>query len=111
MQRAILVYTTFSTVVEAERVGEALVEARLAACVNILPGMISHYRWEGEIARAEEAVMLVKTRAELGEDVRAAIRALHSYATPMIAVIPLASMDGDTLAWLMAATERGEPAT
>ena len=53
--------------VEAERAGRALVERHLCACVNILPGMISHYRWEGAVERAEEVVMIIKTRAELAE--------------------------------------------
>ncbi len=65
MKRAVLVYTTWPSIVEAERAGRAIVEQKLAACVNILPGMISHYRWQGKIERAEEAVMLVKTRASL----------------------------------------------
>ena len=49
MERAVLVYTTWPSIVEAERAGRAIVERRLAACVNILPGMISHYRWEGKV--------------------------------------------------------------
>lgn len=63
MERAVLVYTTWPSIVEAENAGRTMVERRLAACVNILPGMISHYWWEGKIERAEEAVMIVKTRA------------------------------------------------
>ncbi len=62
MERAVFVYTTWPTTAEAEAAGRSLVERRLAACVNILPGMISHYRWEGKVERAEEAVMIVKTR-------------------------------------------------
>ena len=66
MERAVLVYTTWPSIVEAEAAGRAIVEKRLAACVNILPGMISHYWWQGKIERAEEAVMIFKTRAALG---------------------------------------------
>ena len=65
MERAVFVYTTYPTLVEAERAGTALLERRLAACVNILPGMVSHYWWQGKIERGEEAVMLIKTRASL----------------------------------------------
>src|SRR5579863_1718124 len=61
-QRAVFVYTTYPSIVEAERAGRTLVERRLCACVNILPGMISHYWWQGAIERAEEAVMIIKTR-------------------------------------------------
>ncbi len=77
MERAVLVYTTWPSIVEAEQAGRAIVEKRLAACVNILPGMISHYWWQGKIERAEEAVMLVKTRASLAEAVRRQVKALH----------------------------------
>ena len=71
MERAVFVYTTWPSIVEAEKAGRDLVERRLAACVNILPGMISHYWWEGKVERAEEAVMIVKTRASLAEPVSA----------------------------------------
>ena len=67
MERAVLVYTTWPSIVEAEAAGRKIVEKRLAACVNILPGMISHYWWQGKIERAEEVVMIVKTRASLAE--------------------------------------------
>ena len=73
--------------------GRALVERRLCACVNILPGMISHYRWQDEIERAEEVVMIVKTRASLVEGVRAAVKDMHSYSTPAFLVIPVESVD------------------
>ena len=67
MERAVFVYTTYPSLVEAERIGKAVLERRLAACVNILPGMISHYWWQGAIERGEEVVMIIKTRASLAE--------------------------------------------
>ena len=82
MDRAVFVYTTWPSNVEAETAGRALVERRLAACVNILPGLVSIYRWEGKVERAGEAVMIVKTRASITADVEAAVKALHSYTTP-----------------------------
>jgi periplasmic divalent cation tolerance protein len=105
MERAVLVYTTWPSIVEAERAGRTIVEKRLAACVNILPGMISHYWWEGGIERAEEAVMIVKTRAALAESVREAVKALHSYETPSIMVLPLESVDADYYRWIVQETE------
>ena len=105
MERAIFVYTTYPSVVEAERAGCALVERRLCACVNILPGMISHYWWQGAIERGEEAVMIIKTRASLAERVSAAVKEMHSYSTPAILVLPLESVDKPYLDWLMAETE------
>src|SRR3990170_4094783 len=92
-ERAVFVYTTYPSLVEAEEAGRALVERRLCACVNILPGMISHYRWNGALERGEEVVMIIKTRAALAEAVRAAVRAMHSYSTPAILVIPIESVD------------------
>ena len=109
MERAVFVYTTYPSVVEAETAGRALVERRLAACVNILPGMISHYRWEGAIERGEETVMLIKTRAALAEAVCAAVKAGHSYGTPAILVLPIESVDQTYLAWILAETEPSGP--
>ena len=105
MDRAVFVYTTYPSVVEAETAGRAIVERRLAACVNILPGMISHYRWEGKVGRAEETVMIIKTRASLADAVQAAVKEMHSYTTPAILVIPLESVDEAYLGWMMAETE------
>jgi periplasmic divalent cation tolerance protein len=104
MERAVFVYTTYPSVVEAEQAGRALVERRLCACVNIYPGMISYYWWQGTVDRGEEVTMIVKTRASLSEKVRAAVRAMHSYTTPAILVIPLESVDPDYQAWIEAET-------
>jgi periplasmic divalent cation tolerance protein len=105
LERAALVYTTFPSVGEAERVGRALVERRLCACVNILPGMVSLYWWQGAIERGDEAVMIIKTRATLTEPVRAALRKLHSYTTPAFLVMPVESVDPDYHAWIVAETQ------
>ena len=105
MERAAFVYTTFPSVVEAERTGRALVERRLCACVNILPGMVSYYRWQGAIERGEEAVMIIKTRASLADAASAAVKQMHSYTTPAILVIPLESVDPDYHAWIVAQTQ------
>ena len=105
MERAVFVYTTYPSIVEAEQAGRALVERRLCACVNILPGMISHYWWQGAVERGEEVVMIIKTRSSLAERVGAAVKEMHSYATPAILVIPIESVDPGYLDWLMAETE------
>ena len=106
MERAVFVYTTYPSLVEAERIGKAVLERRLAACVNILPGMISHYWWQGQIERGEEVVMIIKTRASLSEAVRAAVKEMHSYDTPAILVLPIEGGDPAYLDWLMKETER-----
>jgi periplasmic divalent cation tolerance protein len=106
-ERAVFVYTTFPSIVEAEQAGRSLLERRLCACVNILPGMVSLYWWQSVIERGDEVVMLIKTRAALAEAVRTAVREMHSYTTPAILVLPIESVDPDYNAWLMAETQRG----
>jgi periplasmic divalent cation tolerance protein len=101
MERAVLVYTTWPSIVEAELAGRSIVEKRLAASVNILAGMISHYWWQGRIERAEEAVMLIKTRAALAEDVRGEVKARHPYDMPAVMVLPLESVDADYFRWIV----------
>lgn len=108
MERAVFVYTTYPSIVEAEQAGRALVERRLAACVNILPNMVSLYQWEGKVERGEEVVMIVKTRASLAEAVEAAVKAMHSYTTPAILVIPLENVEQTYLGWIMAETEAAQ---
>ena len=106
MERAVLVYTTWPSIVEAERAGRTIVERRLAACVNIVPGMISHYWWEGKIERAEEVVMIIKTRAALADSVGEAVKQLHSYTTPSIMVLPADDVDPDYHAWIIQETSQ-----
>src|ERR1700730_9059798 len=104
MERALLVYTTYPSIVEAERAGRSIVEQRLAACVNILPGMVSHYWWQGKVERGEEVVMIIKTRSSLAARVCAAVKAEHSYTTPAILVLSIEHVDSGYLDWLMAET-------
>ena len=105
LERAVLVYTTFPSIGEAERAGRALVERRLCAFVNILPGMVSLYWWQGAIERGDEVVMIIKTRATLTEPVGAVLRKLHSYTTPAFLVMPIESVDPDYHAWIVAETQ------
>ena len=105
-ERAVFVYTTYPSLVEAERIGKAVLEKRLAACVNILPRMISHYWWQGAVEKAEEVVMIIKTRASLAERVRAAVKEMHSYTTPAILVLPIEGGEPGYLDWLMKETEK-----
>jgi periplasmic divalent cation tolerance protein len=104
MDDPVLVYTTWPSAAEAEAAGRALVEQRLAACVNILPGMVSIYAWQGAVERADEAVMIVKTRQALAGQVAEAVRARHPYAVPAILVLPTLSVDADYAAWIAAET-------
>jgi periplasmic divalent cation tolerance protein len=104
MERAVLVYTTWPSIVEAEAAGRKIVEKRLAACVNILPGVVSHYWWQGKIERADEVVMLVKTRVSLAEAVGAAVKELHSYTTPCVMELPVEDVDPAYHQWIVQET-------
>jgi periplasmic divalent cation tolerance protein len=103
-ERAVFVYTTYPSIVEAEQAGRALVERRLCACVNILPGMVSYYWWNGALERGEEAVMIIKTRASLSEQVSAAVKEMHSYSTPAILVLQIESVEQTYFDWMLAET-------
>ena len=78
----------------AESIGAFLVDARLAACVNVMPSMTSIYRWEGKLNRESETVMIVKTRSSLAERVINEVRSRHTYANPALTVIPASASSG-----------------
>jgi periplasmic divalent cation tolerance protein len=101
MERPVLVYTTYPSLVEAEGAGRYLVEKGLAACVNILPGMRSIYRWQGKIEDAEEVVMIVKTRDAQKEAVAAEVKRNHSYDTPAIVFLTTDGGDAAYLDWIV----------
>lgn len=100
----VLVYMTAGSLDEAELVGRKLVDERLAACVNLLPRMVSIYRWEDAVHRAEEFVVLAKTRRGLAEALCARVSELHSYDVPCAVVLPIEGGLPDYLAWLSAQT-------
>ena len=106
MERVVLVYTTYPSLVEAEKAGRNVVEQRLAACVNILPGMVSHYWWEGKIERGQEVVMIVKTRASFSDRVRKVLKASHPNKTPAIMIIAAEMVEDTYLRWIMQETDR-----
>jgi periplasmic divalent cation tolerance protein len=95
-----VVLSTASSAEEAAKIAEALVERRLAACVNVLSGVRSTYRWKDTVERADEWLLLVKTRRERFDDVAAAIRELHSYELPEVVMLDLAAGDARYLAWI-----------
>jgi len=98
--KLVLVYATFPDTQMAVATAKHLLQARLAACVNILPGMISVYEWEGQLSEAQEVVAIVKTREALADMVVAAIRAGHSYDNPAVLVLPIAGGSAPFLAWI-----------
>jgi len=86
-----MVYVTAGDKGEAERIGGEIVKLRLAACVNVLDGMGSIYWWKGKVEREEEAVLILKTRQDLVEEVIAKAREMHSYENPCIIAYPAIS--------------------
>jgi periplasmic divalent cation tolerance protein len=104
MQETVLVYTTWPSVDEAEAAGRRLVEGKLCACVNILPGMVSIYAWQGKVERAGEAVMILKTRRERAPALMEAVKAAHPYETPAILELPVTAIDPGYAAWIAAET-------
>lgn len=103
--KPVLVYTTFPSGDTAEEAGAKLVEAGLAACVNVLPGMISIYVWEGKRQRSAEAVLIVKTRMALSGAVMDAIASRHPDDNPALLVLPVAGGSNAFLSWIMSETE------
>ncbi len=98
------VYATFPDLACAERIAGELIDRQLAACVNILPGMVSVYRWEGKIERGEEVVAIFKTRRSCVEALIAAGVSRHPYDTPAFAVIAVKGGHGEFLDWIAAET-------
>ena len=100
MSERAVVLSTVGSAEEAERIAHALVERGLAACVNVVPGIVSIYRWKGAVEREAELLLLIKTRAERFEALREALVAMHSYEVPEAILLPITAGHGPYLAWL-----------
>ena len=103
---AIAILCTVPDQALADRLAQALVEDRLAACVNALPGVTSHYRWQGKVERAAEVLLVIKTERARFDAVCEKVRALHPYAVPELIALPIGAGAPDYLAWL---TENSAP--
>jgi periplasmic divalent cation tolerance protein len=101
---AVLVYATFPGREAAMATGQRLIEARLAACINIIPSMTSIYRWNGAIETADEAVLIAKLPASNASAVVAAIVAGHPYDIPAVLVIPVIAGAAGYLTWIVSET-------
>lgn len=95
----VFVYSTVPDRESAEKMARSLVEAKLAACVNIFPPMTSIYVWEGKIDAATEHAVFVKTRRALADRAIAAARLLHPYTVPCFLVLPIAAGNEDYFSW------------
>ncbi|HEU0118359.1 MAG TPA: divalent-cation tolerance protein CutA [Alphaproteobacteria bacterium] len=101
----ISIHITTSSVAEAEKIAHALVEEKLAACANIVPGVKSIYRWKDKVEAGDEVYLLVKTRAELFGAVEAKVKDLHSYECPCIVALPITDGHQPFLDWLAESTQ------
>jgi periplasmic divalent cation tolerance protein len=88
----------------ADKIARALVDQKLAACVNILAQCSSVYRWQGNVETATEIPLLIKTRADIYAEVEAAIKSLHPYELPEIVAVPVVQGSPEYLAWINDAT-------
>ena len=95
-----IVLTTAGSRDEAERIARSLVAERLAACVNVVGGAVSLYRWRGDVSRDEETLLLIKTTRERFAEVRRRIRELHSYQLPEAVLLPVLDADPEYAAWV-----------
>ncbi len=97
---ALVVLVTAANLEEASRIADALVGGRLAACVNILGGIESVYRWEGKVTRDSEVLMVIKTTDDRYDEIEAQVRALHSYTTPEVIALRIEHGSAAYLKWL-----------
>ena len=101
MSDAIVVFMTAGSADEARRIAQQLVETRLAACVQILPEIESIYRWNGEIQREKELLILAKTSADNFAELEKSVRAIHSYETPEIIAVQASQISEPYRTWLI----------
>jgi periplasmic divalent cation tolerance protein len=101
----ILVLCTCPSLSEADAVATALIEERLAACVNRLPGIKSLYRWEGRVTHDDEILLLIKTSADLFDRLEKTIKTLHPYETPEIIAVPIVAGSAEYLRWIEESTQ------
>jgi periplasmic divalent cation tolerance protein len=96
-----LVLVTCSSAPEARRIARAVVEKRLAACVNIIPGAVtSIYRWKGNIESSRESLLLIKTSRNRLAKLQATVEKLHSYSVPEFIAVPIANGSPAYLSWI-----------
>jgi len=97
---ALVVLTTVEKQEDGERLARVLVERELAACVQVLPPMVSIYRWQGNVERSSEVLLLIKTTREAYPRLEATIKENHSYQTPEVVAVPIESGSHEYLSWL-----------
>ncbi len=100
MTDKIVVFSSCSTSEEAQKLARHLVEARVAACVNVIPGAYSVFRWEGKVEDASEWILIIKTTRPRLESLKTELRKMHSYTVPEVVAVPIVDGSDDYLQWL-----------
>ncbi|MDE2071041.1 MAG: divalent-cation tolerance protein CutA [Gammaproteobacteria bacterium] len=100
LENHVVVLSTVPDQKSAEKIAAALVKERLAACVNLVPGLTSIYIWKEELKREPECLLIIKSTAGRFEALRERLRALHPYETPEILALPVSHGDPNYLGWL-----------
>ncbi|PYT30912.1 MAG: divalent-cation tolerance protein CutA [Acidobacteria bacterium] len=100
MTDKIVVLSTSSSIEEAEKIARVLLEERLAACVNVLPGLRSFYRWKGAVEDSSEYLLLIKSSRGQFDKLKMALEKLHSYEVPEVIALPIVDGSKDYLLWL-----------
>ena len=96
----VVIFITVGSLDEADKIAQTLIERLLAACVNIVPSITSVYRWQDEVQRDSEVLLIVKSRRDVFEHLARCVRELHSYEIPEIIALPIVDGDAGYLRWL-----------
>ena len=105
MTDAIVALSTVGNAGDAQRIGRALVERRLVACVNVVPGVTSIYAWKGAVETSQELLLVIKTRRRRFDALRAALLELHPYEVPELVALPVADGGPAYLEWIRTSVE------
>ena len=100
MNEFLVVFVTVASPDEGDRLAHALVEERLAACVNRVGSVQSVYRWQGQVAQSGEELLIIKTKRELFDRLKKRVQDLHSYSVPEIIALPIVEGSESYLQWL-----------
>ncbi len=101
MSNPVVVFCSVGRPEDAERIAQALVEKRLAACVNVVPGVLSLYRWEGKVQRDVERLLIIKTTRERFNDLHEALLKVHPYELPELLVLPVVGGHVPYMEWVI----------
>ena len=99
-----IVLVSCGSIAEARRIGRKVVEKKLAACANLVPGVESIYTWKGKVERAPEVLVLIKTTAKRLRELEREVKRAHSYDVPEFIVLPISAGSQNYLAWLQEST-------